>query len=84
MLVPLVCNHDGGAGGVSIYSGTVSGDPFLFDGHFSGAATRLLPDLNRSPFRLDGLAFCSLPAFLSQEPLLLVSRFGPSGFRGLP
>ena len=61
------------------YCGQVPGGPGLFIVHFSGAATRLLPDLNRSPLSVVG-SVRSLRAFLSWEPLLPVSIFGPVGF----
>ena len=69
----------GGEGGVFDYYDQGSGVPGLFVKHFSGFATRLLPDLNRSPLSV-WVSVRSLWAFLSREPLLSASKFGPVRF----
>ena len=62
------------------YCGQGSGGPGLFVKHFSGTATRLLPDLNRSPLSVF-LAFAPFGLSCPGSPCSRSVNLGPSGSR---
>ena len=75
---PLACNQRQGGGRCVRLLRPGSGDPRPFVSHFSGAAIRFLPDLNRSPF----WGLCLLPFRLScpEGPCYQSVNLGRLGF----